>query len=319
MKEMRKFLLNILGFAVLCVAAMFLVELYLLNVPNRYSYKYNYIKNHKNEIQVLLLGSCHIEDDLNPKLLGEHTFNAAISGREEVYDADLIKQFVPQMKNLKVLVMPLEYRDFAMGRGKKNPRDLKKHGGFQSTFKCMYYKYMNIHIDPFWYWSEILNSELNYKERIHMTYAQQIETDSLGFVQLLDANKIDKWEYWDLPSIYDMSLPIDSSKYQQIFEIYHTAGKICADNGVRLILTSLPMYKTYQEDLNPAAEREKRDFVKRIQKEFPTVEYYSFMRDERFLPEDFHDASHLSESGAPKFSKIFKEIIDGNPSDKLDI
>ena len=62
-----------------------------------------------------------------------------------------------------------------------------------------------------------------------------------------------------------------------------------------------------------------RDFVKRIQKDFPTVEYYSFKRDERFLPEDFHDASHLSELGAPKFSKIFKEIIDGNPSEELKI
>lgn len=313
MKEMRKFLLSILCFGTLCLAAMFLVELYLLKVPNRYSYKYNYIEDHKDEIQVLLLGSCHIEDDLDPKLLGPHTFNAAISGREEVYDAELVKQFVPRMKNLKVLVMPLEYRDFAMGRGHENPRDLKTHGEFASTFKCMYYKYMNIHIDPFWYWSEILNSELNYKERIHMNYAQQIETDSLGFVKLLDTNKIDKWENWDLPAIYDMSLPVDSNKYQEIYEIYHTAGQLCSENGVRLILTSLPMYKTYQEDLNPAAEKEMQDFVSKIQQEFPsTIEYYNFMHDERFNAEDFHDASHLSESGAPKFSKIFKEIIDSN-------
>ena len=52
--------------AVLCVAAMFLVELYLLNVPNRYSYKYNYIKNHKNEIQegfrIILICPWHLRE-----------------------------------------------------------------------------------------------------------------------------------------------------------------------------------------------------------------------------------------------------------------
>ncbi len=306
---MIKFIRHLIIFSLVCVLALFMFELYLLRVPNRYSYKYNYMKSHKNEIHVLLLGNCLIEDGLIPQMLGEHTFNAAISGREKIYDADLAKQFVSQMPNLKVLVLSLEYRDFSMGRGKTNPRDHKKHGGLESTIKCMHLKYMNTHVDPFWYWSEIINSELNFKKRIHMPFKEQIETDSLGFVKLRDVNRIEDWEHWDLPAIYDTTIPVDSNKYEQLLHIYQTVAQVCMKNNVRLILTSLPVYKTFQEDMNPGVEQEMSDFISVIQREYPSVEYYNFMRDNRFLPDDFHDAKHLSESGSVKFSHIMKNII----------
>ena len=76
---MIKFIRHLIIFSLVCVLALFMFELYLLRVPNRYSYKYNYMKSHKNEIHVLLLGNCLIEDGLIPQMLGEHTFNAAIS------------------------------------------------------------------------------------------------------------------------------------------------------------------------------------------------------------------------------------------------
>lgn len=312
---MKKFLKHIIIFYSVCFLALLLFELYLLRIPNRYSYKYNYIENHKDEIEVLLLGNCLIEDGLIPQMLGNHTFNAAISGREKKYDVELVKQFVPKMKNLKVLVLSIEYRDFSFGRGKVNPQDHKKHGGLESTIKCMHYKYMNCHVDPFWYWSEFLNSELNYKERMRMTFEQQIETDSLGFVKLRDANRIADWEHWDLPAIYDTSVPIDSEKYECLYRDYEIISKICRDNNVRLILTSLPVYKTFQEDMNPVVEEEISDFAQRIQNEFPSVEYYNFFRDDRFIAEDFHDALHLSESGSVKFTQIVKDLVMHNNSE----
>ena len=312
---MKKFLKYIVIFSSVCLLALLLFELYLLRIPNRYSYKYNYVDNHKDEIEVLLLGNCLIEDGLNPQSLGNHTFNAAISGREKKYDAELAKQFVPQMKNLKVLVLSLEYRDFSFGRGKVNPRDHKKHGGLEGTIKCMHYKYMNCHVDPFWYWSEFLNSELNYKERIHMTFEQQIETDSLGFVKLRDANRGEGWEYWDLPAIVDTSLPLDSEEYENLYHSYRTIAQVCSENHVRLIILSLPVYKTFQNDMNPIVEKEMSDLAEKIKREFPTVDYYNFMRDERFLSENFHDALHLSESGSVKFTQIVKDLITHNISE----
>ena len=41
----------------------------------------------------------------------------------------------------------------------------------------------------------------------------------------------------------------------------------------------------------------------------PNVEYYDYSTDERFIDEDFYDASHLTDIGANKFSKIVKEEV----------
>ncbi len=306
---MRLYLLNLIRVAFFCIPALFLMELLMLQVPNRYSFKRSYIENHLDELEILLLGNCHIEDALIPNLLGEHVFNAAISGREPVYDFELGKKYIPLIQKLKVVVMPLDYRSFAFGRQKSNPRDHKVHGGYESTFKCMNYKYLGIHIDEFWYWSEFLNSELNYKQRIWMSYAQQIETDTTGFVKLLDSNKLKDWEFWDLPRIYDISVQRNSQQYEELLNGYLDLARISHEMGVKLILLSTPMYKTYQEDMVLQVEEEMKQFVGIIQSKYPDVDYYDFQHDERFLPEDFHDASHLSESGSVKFSKIFASDI----------
>ena len=306
---MKRYIRNIILLSGLFVIFLLAFELFMLTVPNRYSYKYNYVEQHRNDIRVLLLGNCHIEDALNPKILGDSVFNTAISGREIIYDVELAKRFIPQMANLNTVVMQLDYRSFGFGREKKNPRDYKKHGGFESTFKCMYTKYMKFRVDGWWYWSEIINSELNYKSRIWMTAKGAIESDSLGFVQLPDSTKNEVWQYWDLPRLYDTSIPISQEKYDELYKSYQTIAQLAAARNARFLLLTTPMLKTYQEDMVPQVEDEMRAFVAKLQKEFPNVDYYDFTRDERFLPEDFHDASHLSESGTIKFSEIIKEIL----------
>ena len=306
---MKRYILNI--FLLSSIYAIFLLafELFMLTVPNRYSYKYDYVEQHRKDIKVLLLGNCHIEDALNPKILGDSVFNTAISGREIIYDEELAKHFIPKMQNLKTVIMQFDYRSFGLGREKRNPKDYKEHGGFESTFKCMYTKYMKFSVDGWWYWSEIINSELNYKSRIWMDPKDAIECDSLGFVQLPDSTKNDVWEYWDLPKLYDTSIPVNMEKLDALYKCYQTIAQLTTAKNARFLLITTPMLKTYQEYMVPQVENEMKVFIGRLQKEYPNVDYYDFTRDERFLPEDFHDASHLSESGSLKFSKIIRAIL----------
>lgn len=85
------------------------------------------------------------------------------------------------MKNLKIVIMPLDYFDFHFGREIKEKVNVGKDK-YLSTYKCMYYKYMGIHLDGWWYWSELINSRLNYMSRFFMNAKETRECDSLGFV-----------------------------------------------------------------------------------------------------------------------------------------
>lgn len=302
---MKRFFLNILKIGGIFLIVLIGFELILLTVTNRYSYKRNYVERHLNDISMLFLGNCHIENGLMPHVIGDSCFNMAISGREYQYDVALARQYVPRMRNLKVLVMPVDYLYMGLGRELPNARDLKPQVEPVSTFRCMYYRYMGIRVDGWCYASEILNSDLNYKERLWMTREQARECDSLGFIQLMDADRNKVWQHWDLPPIIDTTMPINQAEYALRYGQYAELARLTTRRGIRLVLVSTPMYTTYRADMNPRAEADIHVFVARLQREFQGVEYYDYTHDERFVATDFHDASHLSESGSLKFSKFF--------------
>ena len=120
---MKKFLITISAFGVLMLLMFTIIEVGLLYRPNVYSYKRQYVENHLNDIRVLLLGSSHVEEGVNPALLGEGAFNMAISARLNEYDAAIAEKYVPQMPNLKAVVMHMDYSTFLFGRLKHNAHE----------------------------------------------------------------------------------------------------------------------------------------------------------------------------------------------------
>ena len=162
---MKRFIHNITILGIILLLINIAIEFLLFLRPNEYSYKRAYVEEHINDIRCLLLGNSHIAYALKPNLLGNDVFNMATLGRNIVYDIDLAKRYVPQMKRLEFLIIPLEYNQFYFDRQKDNPNEMKKPLGREGTYKCMYYKYMGIRVDGFWYWSEILNSKLDYMKR----------------------------------------------------------------------------------------------------------------------------------------------------------
>ena len=106
---MKQFLTTIAKFGVLLLIMCAIIEVALLFRPNIYAYKSQYMEEHYKEIKVLLLGSSHIEEAVKPQLVGEGTFNLAISARLRIFDVALAEMYVPKMDSLKALVMPVDY------------------------------------------------------------------------------------------------------------------------------------------------------------------------------------------------------------------
>ena len=306
---MKKFLTNLLGFSILAFLMFAVIEVALLYRPNIYSYKRQYMEDHCKEIRVLLLGSSHIEEAVKPEMVGNGVFNLAISARTREYDAALAEMYVPRMDSLQAVVMPVDYTSFFFERQKANPNEKKAPESLVATCRCMHTKYMGTRIDPIWYWSEILNSKLNYMSRFWNNAKTLQECDSLGYVKLDISDRLADWEQRALPALLDESLPIDGDAYRQMWEIYETVAQLTQHKGARLVLVSPPVYKTYQETIHPIVLNDMRQFVQKLCKQYPNVEYYDFLYDTRFLPEDFNDSSHLTDTGAQKFSTILREII----------
>lgn len=310
---MKKFLITISKFGILLFLICCIIEIGLLYRPNIYSYKYQYMEDHLNDIRILLLGSSHVEEGVMPELLGTGAFNLAISARLNEYDAALAEKYVPRMDSLKVLVMHMDYSTFMYGRLKHNPKETNNGVSLIGTCHCMHTKYMRLHVAPFWYWSEILNSKLNYMSRFWNGPEVLQECDSLGFVGLNLEERRPGWEYRNLADEFDPSLPINQDTYNHLWTIYESIAHVTNQRGVRLILINTPVYKTYQEAVNETVLNDIQDFVKKLQQKYPNIEYYNYMFAADFLPDDFNDSSHLTVTGAEKLSRLLAEVIN-NPS-----
>lgn len=307
---MKQFLITLSKFGALLLVMLIAIEVGLLYRPNVYSYKRQYVEDHQKDIKVLLLGSSHVEEGVNPALLGEGAFNMAISARLNEYDAALAEKYVPGMDSLKAVIMHMDYSTFLFGRLKHNEQEVNT-GAFSlmGTCHCMHTKYMGIHLKPFWYWSEILNSKLNYMSRFWNKADKILECDSLGYCGLDVNERLTDWEYRNLADDFDPSVPIDRETYDKLWNVYETIARVTQQQGARLILVHTPVYKTYQDAIHPEALRDIENFVQKLQQKYPNVEYHNFLFAEGFSPDDFNDSSHLTSTGADKFSRMLYDVI----------
>ena len=306
---MKQFLKTLIGFGILLLLMCIIIEVALLFRPNVYAYKRQYMDEHAKDIKVLLLGSSHIEEAVKPELVGEGTFNLAISARLREYDVALAEMYVPRMDSLQVVVVPIDYTNFFFERQHENPLTKSIPEDLSGTCRCMHTKYMGTHIDPFWYFSEILNSKLNYMSRFWNKRQKLQECDSLGYVRLDINERLADWDLRSIPAVIDTTKAIDQASYDEMLQQYEQLAQVTQNRQIRLVLVATPVYKTYQESIHPIVLNDIHVFVQKLQKSYPHVEYYENLFDDRFTADDFQDASHLTEAGAIKYSKILSDII----------
>jgi hypothetical protein len=307
---MKKFIITLTCFSALLLLMCAVIEVGLLFRPNVYAYKRQYMENHLNDIRVLLLGSSHVEEAVKPELIGEGTFNLAISARLKEYDAALAEMYVPRMEKLEVLVMPVDYTNFFFNREIPDKPSGQAGVNLVSTCRCMHTKYMGTRIDPIWYWSEILNSKLNFMSRFWNSNTQVLqECDSLGYIKLDVKDRKIGWETKARPALLSPDLPIDEEAYQELWQVYESVAQITHKKGVRFVLFVSPVYETYKERITDTMYQDMLQFVEKLQQKYPNVEFYNFLYADGFLPEDFNDSSHLTDTGAVKLSKMLSGVI----------
>lgn len=308
---MKNFLKQIIGLGILGILVCIGIECFLLTIPNEYSFKREYIETNGDGIKTLILGHSHAANGINPDFLGDSVFNAAISGRNHYYDAVLAERYIPKLKNLKCVIWPLGY-NFQYSSYKYHCFFKKNDVDYSSSYLCMYEKYMDIHYNyfmPYTYWSEIINSKLGYGTRIFKNYEEQIGCTTLGFEPVKLDWKTSNWVTEKLPQIVDYESKNAKLTLSEGLTNMKRIAKVCRENGIRLIVITMPCYKTYLKQVTERGLKDMQACVEAMHSVNPQLEYYNYISDNHFTDDDFFNSSHLSDVGAIKFSKILRDIL----------
>ena len=83
----------------------------------------------------------------------------------------------------------------------------------------------------------------------------------------------------------------------------------CVRRNIKVILLTIPTYKSYYEQLDTIQLNEMEEICNRMDDKYENVSYLNWLKHDSFTYDDFFDADHLNEYGAEKLTKMLDEYI----------
>jgi hypothetical protein len=284
-------------------------EYFLIKVPNDYSYKRHYLDQNSAQIENLILGPSHIFCAVAPEYIDGHTFNASVGGQPLEYDYKIFNKYKDQFINLKTIVLGISYPSFWYKlddheRGFSLSFNYRKYYNFDSDLKDFslynlevfnrplrinygilkqyYFKKQPIKLSKKYGWNEN-----NAKKDVFISGQRQAERQTLNSV-FSDRNK----------DILNQNVKLIESMIQW-----------SKTNNVQVVLVTTPMHEEFRKRINKDQLQLMINTAAAIANDHTNTFYYNFFEDDRFIEQDFGDATHLRSSGAIKFSKILNEKL----------
>ena len=268
-------------------------------IPNYYSYKYNWMDQHAEEVETLILGSSHSLNSIIPRYLGKNSFNLALPGQTLKYDAYLFFRWADRCKKLKLVILPISYFSFFMDHSE----------WIGETYSKIYLK-SPFHSDFSRYNLEMLDfKSLHSKIYLWRTGNEEYVKERGWLPMYLKNKNKSTWnlEHKNIHGVKEHT--IESWKFvDNNYKLVSSIIEYCQKNGIKVAIITTPQYKDYNIHLDKAQLGKMYGLIGNLQREYGVL-YLNYLQDDRFCVDDFYDPSHLSEIGAEKFTRILKHDL----------
>ncbi|WP_297514481.1 hypothetical protein [Flavobacterium sp.] len=306
---MKQFLVKSLWFLLPVLFFFTAVEIYIRNSENAFITKAKYFQKNIEKVEVLVLGSSHNQNGVNPKFFRSKTANLSYGSQDIQIDSALFFSNVKQMKNLKKVVFELDYHRL----------DIENEPAFYRF--PWYYMYYGIEVQPVKFINKIslYSSNVDFFNTIILdqfssNYKPQV-INEFGFVEANYSNDFLDFKY-DANQIEATAKERLKSRHKELSaeNFNRNAGRIqsmiayCKANKIELYFFSSPLYKTYIENKIPQKDQKVKNYIQKLITD-EKINYYNFENTSRFVLYDFSNDDHLNAKGAEKYSKLIDSII----------
>lgn len=307
---MKKFLLSFIKFLFPFLLLLVAIELYVLYYPSTFNRKANYLHANASTAEMLILGSSHNQNALNPEFLKLKTINLANASQDVQIDAALFFKYAPQMKNLKAVILELDYFTLEEKNDKENFRLpwYKRFFGIE-LYPVSIYNRVSVYASSPSFFNKVLMDAVNPKKtKYHINEYGFITNDFPGVMedQKYDTAKLASTAAERLKNkhtaVSPFNLNFNKSKLNAIINY-------CIANKIEVLMLAAPMYSTYIS--NEVAEKNirKRQYTDSLKTAAPSVHYFDYEKDARFTVHDFKNDDHLNSDGAKKYTIIIDSLV----------
>ncbi|SRX75889.1 hypothetical protein [Aequorivita antarctica] len=305
-----RFLKYCLVFFTPVVIAYFVLELLVLNIPINYKVFGNYLKTHSQEIEIMGLGSSQMKCGFNPAFIDKRAINLSSTSQHHNEDFHILKGTINRLPKLKYVLLEVSYNHLELPH---HPNDYWKN-----TIYLKYYG-VNAFERPTWYKDRLvyLSNTRFFSYKLMEYYVHKSSTEKLneyGF----DTNKYDgafKKLNHDETKIAAHKFSIINREDLDVFKkntayLFEMLDYMQAEN-LKVIVCTLPLYKTYLNERNPNVVRRRDSVLGIIKSKYGNVVLLNKETDTlNFTVKDFLNENHLNPDGAKKFTAMVNRTID---------
>lgn len=279
------------------------MEIFLQSIPNNYKIKSDYLENHSEAIETLILGNSHTYYGLNPEWMDGHTFNMSNVSQSLDIDLAILQYYLPKMKQLNTVVMRLSYDSMFEILSETDEHWRYKDYNLNSKIPL---KYTPKHH------SEILS--ISFKENLKRLFSYYIKNESSvtcnAYGWGTDAHSANAKDLNRTGVLVAKKHTATSTHlFENNLQTLNNIAAICKTYNVNLYLVTTPAFESYVSNLDYRQLDATINAGLQVSKRYDNVFYYNFLEIWRFDTEYFFDADHLNERGAQLFSKMINNII----------
>ena len=275
---------------------MVILDLFIDYHPNEFSTKYNNWKGNRNNITILLIGNSHIQANVRADLIGDSSYNMAIGGSSIQHALSIASSYIPQMENLKTVIINFDYINLYDSTGnlynRKNCTKNKRNSNWENYMNYIHYRY--------------LHAGISFTRFDHAISCNQLHYSTLINNNLTDLNlyKLDE-TFHDTPN-FSIG-PVSMEQYNNCVSSIAKIAKIVSDNNAELIVITSPAHHTFRSQTNTKNIELMNSTMDSLSQVYP-IRYKNYLLDTTFYHEEmFADIHHLNRAGANTFARRIKK------------
>ena len=302
---MKKYIKTCFFFVLPLIILAIPLEYIIRQVPNPYKYKYDWMQKNAGDVEILIFGSSHTFYGIRPEFFEEKAFNLANASQGVRQDLYLLKYWASRYKKLKTVIYPISFSTW-FGSGLERGSE---------SYRCRYYKiYMDCDLYPD---LSLYNLELSNIRTAGGKMTKLLKRNSaLGYdeygwgstYKLSNKNMVDWNDGTEAEAAVKRHTIKNWENIEQNCSQMKEIADFCKSHHIQLVLITTPCWHTYYNQLNNKQLTKMYELTHKFQLEY-NLPYFDYLKDTRFVADDFYDSNHLSDVGAIKFTKFLDKDI----------
>jgi hypothetical protein len=265
-----------------------------------------------SSVDILVLGSSHHQNAVNPKFLSGSALNVAYGSQDYKLDYTILKEAFDSGKNPKIVVVEAAYHSLL----RENPKDYWRNGLYEYFYDIdlngnFLSKQLLISSNLKFFKQYLLQRLLDKKDAETINQWGFDENDFDGFFKVnnYDSLKILSDARQRLKNRVAQSH--DSLVVARNTKYLDAIAALCETNNVKLVVATPPVYASQRSLFTRENLELRQSIIELLTKKYKDVTWLTFENSGAFSAKDFINDDHLNSAGAEKFTKLLDKNIWG--------